>query len=287
MEPSPARSAWTSGPGRVPSPCPWPSRGRRSVPDLTVWATDVSDDALAVAGDNRDALADVDAGAAARVRFALDRGSTPFPTEILGRVDLVVSNPPYVAVSEYPGLDPSVRALGAEGGPGGGRRCRRCRGMAAIEAIIDGALRWLSPIGSGGDRDRPRPGAGGDRRRPPSRVRSGRRRARSERAGSGCWWPGGRRDVLRRRGRSRRRWRWRPGRWAGGSVVAIPTDTVYGLAVDPRRPGAVERLFALKERPREVPLPVLVGSPGPGGGGRRSPGRCGGASWPTGSGPGR
>ena len=31
---------------------------------------------------------------------------------------------------------------------------------------------------------------------------------------------------------------------AGGSVVAIPTDTVYGLAVVPSVPGAVDRLFA-------------------------------------------
>jgi L-threonylcarbamoyladenylate synthase len=45
-----------------------------------------------------------------------------------------------------------------------------------------------------------------------------------------------------------------------GQVVALPTDTVYGLAVDPSVPGAVERLFALKARPRDVPLPVLVGS---------------------------
>jgi L-threonylcarbamoyladenylate synthase len=45
---------------------------------------------------------------------------------------------------------------------------------------------------------------------------------------------------------------------AGGAVVAIPTDTVYGLAVVPSRPGAVDRLFALKERPRDVALPVLV-----------------------------
>jgi L-threonylcarbamoyladenylate synthase len=45
-----------------------------------------------------------------------------------------------------------------------------------------------------------------------------------------------------------------------GKVVAIPTDTVYGLAVDPTRPEAVARLFALKERPTRVALPVLVGS---------------------------
>jgi L-threonylcarbamoyladenylate synthase len=47
---------------------------------------------------------------------------------------------------------------------------------------------------------------------------------------------------------------------AEGSVVAIPTDTVYGLAVDPWRAGAVERLFALKQRPPEVALPILVGA---------------------------
>ena len=33
-----------------------------------------------------------------------------------------------------------------------------------------------------------------------------------------------------------------------GGVVAYPTDTLYGLAVDPRSDAAVERLFALKGR---------------------------------------
>lgn len=45
---------------------------------------------------------------------------------------------------------------------------------------------------------------------------------------------------------------------AAGHVVAIPTDTVYGLAVDAALPGAADRLFAAKRRPREVQLPVLV-----------------------------
>ncbi len=40
--------------------------------------------------------------------------------------------------------------------------------------------------------------------------------------------------------------------------IAIPTDTVYGLAVDPFRPGATDRLFEAKRRPRDVSLPVLV-----------------------------
>ena len=43
-----------------------------------------------------------------------------------------------------------------------------------------------------------------------------------------------------------------------GEVVVIPTDTVYGLAVDPRIPGATALVFALKRRPPEVALPVLV-----------------------------
>jgi tRNA threonylcarbamoyl adenosine modification protein (Sua5/YciO/YrdC/YwlC family) len=43
-----------------------------------------------------------------------------------------------------------------------------------------------------------------------------------------------------------------------GAVVAVPTDTVYGLAVDPRRQGATDLLFALKLRPTTLELPVLV-----------------------------
>ena len=43
-----------------------------------------------------------------------------------------------------------------------------------------------------------------------------------------------------------------------GTVVAVPTDTVYGLAVDPRPDGATAALFALKGRPSTVELPVLV-----------------------------
>jgi tRNA threonylcarbamoyl adenosine modification protein (Sua5/YciO/YrdC/YwlC family) len=45
---------------------------------------------------------------------------------------------------------------------------------------------------------------------------------------------------------------------AAGLVVALPTDTVYGLAVDPAQHGAADRLFAVKRRPRGVELPVLV-----------------------------
>ena len=43
-----------------------------------------------------------------------------------------------------------------------------------------------------------------------------------------------------------------------GQLVAIPTDTVYGLAADAFHTGAADRLFAAKRRPRDVDLPVLV-----------------------------
>jgi L-threonylcarbamoyladenylate synthase len=43
-----------------------------------------------------------------------------------------------------------------------------------------------------------------------------------------------------------------------GGVVAIPTETYYGLAVDPFNPEAVGRLFALKRRPAAKPLLTLI-----------------------------
>ena len=46
-----------------------------------------------------------------------------------------------------------------------------------------------------------------------------------------------------------------------GEVVAIPTDTVYGVAVDLFAVGAIERLFAAKDRPKDVQVPVLVATP--------------------------
>ena len=45
-----------------------------------------------------------------------------------------------------------------------------------------------------------------------------------------------------------------------GGVVAFPTDTLYGLAVDPRRSDAVERLFALKGRDPSVAVPFVAAS---------------------------
>jgi len=41
-------------------------------------------------------------------------------------------------------------------------------------------------------------------------------------------------------------------------VVALPTDTVYGIAVDLATPGGVERLFAAKRRPPDKGIMLLL-----------------------------
>ena len=43
-----------------------------------------------------------------------------------------------------------------------------------------------------------------------------------------------------------------------GGVIAFPTDTFYGLGVDPFNQTAVDRLFALKGREKNKPLILLI-----------------------------
>ena len=45
-----------------------------------------------------------------------------------------------------------------------------------------------------------------------------------------------------------------------GDIVAFPTDTVYGVGVDAFNPKAIEKIYEVKERPADKPLPVLVAS---------------------------
>jgi L-threonylcarbamoyladenylate synthase len=45
-----------------------------------------------------------------------------------------------------------------------------------------------------------------------------------------------------------------------GGVVAFPTDTVYGVGVDPFQPEAVRKLYQIKGRPDDKPIPILVGA---------------------------
>jgi len=47
-----------------------------------------------------------------------------------------------------------------------------------------------------------------------------------------------------------------------GGVVAFPTETYYGLAVDPLNPLALNHLFTLKQRKISKPILTLVNDPG-------------------------
>jgi tRNA threonylcarbamoyl adenosine modification protein (Sua5/YciO/YrdC/YwlC family) len=43
-----------------------------------------------------------------------------------------------------------------------------------------------------------------------------------------------------------------------GEIVGIPTDTVYGVAADPRNPTAIARLYEIKRRSPDKPIGLLV-----------------------------
>ncbi len=224
---------------------------------LEVWATDRSSGALSVARANADRLAR--AGLVPSVRLELAEGSwfEALPPALRGCLDLVVSNPPYVSGTEFADLDPDRPVPRAR--LGARRRARqpghagngRGRGDPARRPAMAAADR----LGGGGDR--PAPGRSRHCRRPVGRLRRRHRRGGPDRP-----TPHGDRRVLildvggdppdpasiERAVLALRQ----------GSVVAVPTDTVYGMAVDPWQPAAVARLFALKERPASVPVPVLV-----------------------------
>jgi release factor glutamine methyltransferase len=115
---------------------------------LKLWATDASPDALDVARANLADLADADPVAAARVHLAHGPWFAALSPALVGRVDLVVSNPPYVAESDYAGLDPVVRDWEPHSALVSARGAAGVGGMADIEAIVAGAPRWLHRSGA-------------------------------------------------------------------------------------------------------------------------------------------
>jgi tRNA threonylcarbamoyl adenosine modification protein (Sua5/YciO/YrdC/YwlC family) len=48
----------------------------------------------------------------------------------------------------------------------------------------------------------------------------------------------------------------------GGAIVALPTDTVYGIAVALETPGGIEALFAAKRRPPDKGIMLLLADAG-------------------------
>ena len=45
---------------------------------------------------------------------------------------------------------------------------------------------------------------------------------------------------------------------SAGGLIIYPTDTLYGLAIDPRQPDAVSRLFRAKKRSSDMAIPLIA-----------------------------
>lgn len=103
----------------------------------TVWLTDVSNDALDVARANLTGVG----RSAANVRIAEGSWFDALPTELQGRLDLVVSNPPYIAVGD-PDVEASVRDWEPHVALFAGDD-----GLAAYREIVGAAPSWLAPGG--------------------------------------------------------------------------------------------------------------------------------------------
>lgn len=105
-------------------------------PKLAVWGTDASDEALDVARAN---LAGI-GRAATRVRLEAGDWFDALPRDLAGTIDVVVTNPPYVAAddslpAEVSDWEPRAALVA---GP---------TGFEAIERILTDAPAWLRPSG--------------------------------------------------------------------------------------------------------------------------------------------
>lgn len=109
---------------------------KHAFPDAVVYATETSPAAATLARENaRDANLDV---------TVLDGDLfDPMPGHLRGNVDLIVSNPPYLAESEIAGLPADVRdhepRIALVAGPGGDE---------VVAAIASEAPGWLAPGGT-------------------------------------------------------------------------------------------------------------------------------------------
>jgi len=107
------------------------------IDNTEVWLTDASADALDVARANAAGLG----RSAANVRFAQGSWWSALPNELRGTFDVVVSNPPYIAVDDAE-VDESVREWEPASALFAG-----ADGLDDIRVIMKGAREWLKPGG--------------------------------------------------------------------------------------------------------------------------------------------
>lgn len=228
-------------------------------PGCRVIATDLSPRALGVAQENA-----VRHGVSDRVEFrqgdlwAALASPDPGPMAgILGRIKLVVANPPYVTGEELARLQPELKyepreaLVPPEGVPAfygrlvaGASRYIRPGGYLALEIgagqkeTIEGIVAagdWFTPVGYRLDY--------GGRPRVLVAQRTGKQTRVFPLVGRQVSDPefhSGIEAAARVIG--------------DGGLVAFPTETVYGLGADGTNPDAVERIFAAKGRPSDNPL---------------------------------
>lgn len=107
------------------------------LPQASVFAVDISQDAVRVARENAIRL-----GLADRVEVFLGDLTQPLPKSLEGRVDVILANPPYIPTLDLPHLPGEVRefepALALDGGSDG---------LVVARRIIAESLSWLRPGG--------------------------------------------------------------------------------------------------------------------------------------------
>jgi len=116
-------------------------------PDGRVWGTEASAEALAVAAANMDRVRRQPGRPVLPVHFVQGNWLDPLPSSLRGAVDVVVSNPPYVARQEWLDLSVEVRcepvaALVAGDGTDG------TPGLADVEAVLSASRVWLARPGA-------------------------------------------------------------------------------------------------------------------------------------------
>jgi release factor glutamine methyltransferase len=107
------------------------------LPEVIVWATDVSPDALDVA------RANIAGCAATRVRTSVGSWFDALPDDLRGRLELIVSNPPYVSEGEVSSLPDEVADFEPRGALVSGPT-----GREALEHLLEHAREWLVPAGT-------------------------------------------------------------------------------------------------------------------------------------------
>jgi release factor glutamine methyltransferase len=106
------------------------------LPDVAVWATDISPGALDVA------RANLAGCAATRVRLAAGSWFEALPDGLRGELEVIVSNPPYVAEHEVEALPSEVSAYEPRGALVSGPT-----GNEALQHLLGHAREWLVEAG--------------------------------------------------------------------------------------------------------------------------------------------